>query len=41
MKEAAGPDYTVGVDPNTLFERLDIGPHLGAVRRDLNCMITP
>lgn len=26
MKDAAGPDYTVGVDPNTLFER----PHVAA-----------
>ena len=26
MKESAGPDYTVGVDPNTLFER----PHIAA-----------
>ena len=26
MKEVAGPDYTVGVDPNTLFER----PHIAA-----------
>jgi L-alanine-DL-glutamate epimerase-like enolase superfamily enzyme len=26
IKQAAGPDYTVGVDPNTLFER----PHVAA-----------
>ena len=30
MKESAGPDYTVGVDPNTLFERPHVAAQLAA-----------